>query len=130
MKKRTLRRALFGSLAVVLLASAMPASQIMTKDGKTTVVNTTELTKSVRGFHGPTPVMIYITKNKITKIEPLKNQESPKYFNQAKTLLKKYEGKSVNKALKANVDGVTGATYSSKALIKNVQAGLTYYKNH
>jgi electron transport complex protein RnfG len=28
------------------------------------------------------------------------------------------------------VDGVTGATYSSKAVIKNVKAGLEYYQNH
>lgn len=130
MNKSTLKKTMLGVVAVTLLASAMPASQILTKQGKTTIVNTTELTKNVRGFHGPTPVKIYITKNKITKIEPLKNQETPKMFSQAKTLLKKYEGMSVNKASKAKVDGVTGATYSSKALIKNVQAGLAYYKKH
>ena len=27
------------------------------------------------------------------------------------------------------VDGVSGATYTSKALVKNVQQGLEYYKN-
>ena len=45
-------------------------------------------------------------------------------------LLGKYEGKSVAKAAKMNVDGVTGATYSSNALKKNVQLGLEYYKTH
>jgi uncharacterized protein with FMN-binding domain len=29
-----------------------------------------------------------------------------------------------------DVDGVSGATFSSKALIKNVQMGLKYYKAH
>ncbi|MGI6232469.1 MAG: FMN-binding protein [Prevotella sp.] len=130
MKKRTIKSFFLASAAVVLLASAGAASQIITKEGKTTVVNTTELTKNIRGFHGPTPVKIYITKNKITKIEPLRNQETPKLFARAKTLLAKYEGMTVSKAQKAKVDGVTGATYSSKALIKNVQEGLKYYKKH
>ena len=34
---------------------------------------------------------------------------------------------TVKKAVKANVDVVTGATYSSDAVIKNVQKGLKYY---
>ena len=79
---------------------------------------------------GATPVKIYIHKNKIEKIEPLANRETPKYFARAKTLLKQYEGKSVTKATKIEVDGVSGATLSSDALKKNVQLGLTYYKEH
>ena len=48
----------------------------------------------------------------------------------AKTLLAKYEGKTVKKAASMDVDGVSGATYTSKALKKNVQLGLDYYKSH
>lgn len=44
-----------------------------------------------------------------------------------KTLLDKWNGMMVKKAVKANVDVVTGATYSSDAVIKNVQKGLKYY---
>ena len=39
----------------------------------------------------------------------------------------KWEGMDVKKATKAKVDAVTGATMSSKALLKNVQAGCDYY---
>lgn len=45
-------------------------------------------------------------------------------------MLKQYEGKSVKKALSTKVDAVSGATYSSKALIKNVEQGLKYYNQH
>ena len=73
---------------------------------------------------------IYIRKNKVVKVEALQNRETPKFFAKAKTLLAKYEGKTVSKAAKMNVDGITGATYSSNALKKNVQLGLEYYKTH
>jgi len=48
----------------------------------------------------------------------------------AKKILDSWNGMTVNKAIKAKVDGVTGATYSSDALIENVQKGLKYYKEH
>ena len=43
-------------------------------------------------------------------------------------MLAEFSGKSVSKAGNMKVDGVSGATYSSKALIENVQTGLKYYK--
>lgn len=123
--------AFIATAAIVLLTSAITiGDEVITKEGNTTVVNTTTLTKDVKGFRGPTPVKIYIKGNKIQKIEPLQNQESPKFFARAKTIFTKFEGKSVNKAAKLEVDAKTGATFSTKALIKNVQAGAKYYKAH
>ena len=118
--------------AVVLLTSAFVAGDaVISKEGKTTVVNTTTLTKNVRGFKGATPLKIYIKGNKIQKIEALKNQETPQYFAKAKAyVLSKYEGLSVSKASNLKIDAKTGATFSTKALIKNVQEGVSYYKAH
>ena len=48
----------------------------------------------------------------------------------ANKLLKKYEGKRVTKAQAMKVDAVSGATFSSKALINNIQSGLNYYNEH
>jgi len=117
-------------MIVALLISAMPGDNILTKEKDTTIINTQLLGKNIKGYRGATPVKIYVFKNKIAKVEALPNRETPKFFYQAKTLLTKYNGKSVNKALKMNVDGVSGATFSSKALKKNVQLGLEYYKQH
>ena len=118
------------AVAVALLISARPAGNIITRSGKTTIVNTTQLGSSVRGFKGNTPVLIYINKNKVTKVGALPNQETPRFFARTKALLARFEGMTVSKAAKANVDGVTGATFSSKALKKNVKLGLEYYQQH
>ena len=117
------------ALAVTLFVSAAINSEPITRSNDTVVVNTTDISKTVRGFKGATPVQIYIKKNKVVKVEALPNRETPQYFAKAKTLLKQFEGKTVKKATQMEVDGVSGATYSSKALIKNVQQGLAYYED-
>lgn len=129
MNKRTIGMVSGAALAVSLFASAAVNSEPITRSSDTTVVNTTEISKTVRGFKGATPVEIYIKKNKIVKVEALPNRETPQYFAKAKVLLKQFEGKTVKKAAQMEVDGVSGATYSSRALIKNVQQGLNYYKS-
>lgn len=129
MNKRTIGMVSGAALAVTLFASAAVNSEPITRSSDTTVVNTTEISKTVRGFKGATPVEIYIKKNKIVKVEALPNRETPQYFAKAKVLLKQFEGKTVKKAAQMEVDGVSGATYSSRALIKNVQQGLNYYKS-
>ncbi|MBR4898466.1 MAG: FMN-binding protein [Prevotella sp.] len=116
--------------AAVMFQSAKP-DEVMTKEDGMTVVNTTTLSKDVIGYMDATPLKIYIKKDKIEKVEALKNQETPKYFLRVKKqLLDKWNGMKVNDALKANVDGVTGATMSSDAVKENIRLGLEYYKKH
>lgn len=114
---------------LTLMTSAITSDEVISKEGNATVVNTTSLTKDIIGYQSPTPVKIYIEKNKVSKITPLRNKETPKYFQQAKKVLGKFAGKTISKASKMKVDGVTGATMSSDALVKNVKAGLEYYKS-
>lgn len=93
------------------------------------VINTSSIVKA-RGYMGNTPVKIFVRNNKIVKIELLPNQETPAVFAKAEELLKRFVGKSVDEASAMKVDGVSGATYSSKALIQNVKGGLKYYKDN
>ena len=117
-------------LGAVMLQSAKP-DEVITKEDGMTVVNTTTLSKDVIGYMDATPLKIYIKKDKIEKVEALKNQETPKYFLRVKKqMLDKWNGMKVNDALKANVDGVTGATMSSDAVKENIRLGLEYYKKH
>ena len=125
----------FGSLVLIMLAATLQSStqkdEVMTKENGTFVVNTTALGKSVLGYASPTPVKIYIKKNKVEKVEFLKNQETPKYFTRVKKALEtKWDGLKVKEAASQKVDGVTGATLSSDAVIKNVQLGLEYYQKN
>ena len=107
-------------------------SEVMTKEADGTyIINTTTLGKDIRGFRGNTPLSIYIKKGKIVEIKPLANQETPNYFNKVKQgLLNKWNGMKASKAATAQVDGVTGATFSSKAVKENVTRGIAYYQKH
>lgn len=111
------------------LMGAGVAKDVIKYSKGTAIVNTSSIVKA-RGYQGKTPVKIYIKGNKITKIESLPNQETPSIYASAEELLKKFIGKTVNEASTMKVDGVSGATYSSKALIENVKGGLKYYKDN
>lgn len=114
---------------LLLAASTAQAQQAISQRGDTTVINTTSLTQNVRGYRGPTPLNIFVHKNKIVRIEALRNRETPKYFQMVRQqLLDAWDGMTVKKALKAEVDGVTGATLSSNAVKANVKAGLQQLK--
>ncbi len=115
--------------SVVALTSMMPDDGVITKENGMYVVNTTKLADDVIGYEGPTPLRIYIKKNRVVRIEALPNKETPRYFAAAKKwLLDKWNGMTVKEAAAAEVDGKTGATYSSNAIKENVRRGLAYYK--
>ena len=132
MKKKVF---MFAALLLMSMASTMVAKDKFTNDNVmskqsdgTYVVNTTTLAKDVKGFKGNTPLKIYIKSNKIVKIEPLANRESPNFFAKVKQgLLCKWYGMKASKASTTQVDGVTGATFSSKAVKENVKRGAKYY---
>ena len=116
---------------VVVLSSAKGDDGVMTKENGMYVVNTTTLGKNVVGYVAATPLKIYIQKDKIVKVEALKNQETPKYNAKVKRmLLTKWDGMKVKDVAKQKVDGVTGATITSDAFKKNVQLGVDYYLKH
>ena len=132
--KKNLTICMMATMALMLtmtLLSAAPANDTMVKENGMYIVNTTTLGKDVVGYVGTTPLKIYIKKSKIVKIEALKNQETPKYWAKVKRqLLTKWDGMKVKDALKQQVDGVTGATFSTDAVKENVRLGLEYYKAH
>lgn len=97
----------------------------------TFVVNTRVLAKDVQGYGGPVPLKIHIGKDgKLTAIEAEPNAESPSFFDRAKELFSRWQGKTIDEAMAEDVDAVSGATFSSKAIIRNVQRGLAYAKQH
>lgn len=131
MKKHCIQVLSYGSLLLLALSlqSAAATDNTMIKENGVYVINTTSLGQNVEGYNGTTPLKIYIRKNKVEKIEALKNQETPKYFAKVKkNLLEKWNGLKVKEASTLKVDAVSGATISSDAVIKNVQLGLDYYK--
>ena len=121
-------------LTMLLLAAftLADAQEVMKKEKDGTyVVNTTTLAKDVEGYNGPTPLEVYIKKNKIVKVVMLKSQETPKYNARVKKeMLPGYENQKIAKGKSLEVDGVTGATFTSNAVKENVKRALEYYWKH
>ena len=94
------------------------------------VVSTKPLAKDVQGYGGQVPLKIHIKDGRVAAVEAEPNAESPDFFNRAKELLNHWQGKEVDEALAEEVDAVSGATFSSRAIIANMQRGLAYAKQH
>ena len=133
-----MKKWLLASLCAVVLVAAVavilgctPGDENMTKKDGVYIVNTTKLGADVQGYNGPTPLNIYIKDDKIQKVEALPNEETPGFFQRVqKELLGKWNGMDVKKAATAEIDAVTGATYSSNAVKENVKIGVNYYQKH
>lgn len=113
-------------LLISILVLFAGASAFAAEKSDTVVVNTTELCKNVTGYNGPTPLIIKVVNGVVVKVEALPNQETPKFFRMVEKggLLQAPIGLTVEKASTKPYDAVTGATYSSIAVIRNIKMGL------
>ena len=93
------------------------AEVLKTLDDGTVVVNTTSLCKEVTGYAGTVPLELYIKDGAVDSVNALPNEETPEFFDEVRVLFAQWKGKTVDDALATKVDVVTGATFSSKALM-------------
>ncbi|MDE7466834.1 MAG: FMN-binding protein [Muribaculaceae bacterium] len=93
------------------------------------VIHTATLAGTINGYAGPVPLDITVRDGRIAGVTALENVETPSFFRRASGLLTSWDGLTVAEALDAPVDGVSGATYSSSAIINNVRAGLACYEH-
>lgn len=113
--------------------SEAPATLAALSDTVTTmpdgsrVVHTSGMPGTIAGYAGPVPLDITIANGRIAAVEALPNAETPSFFEHAKSLLPAWNGLTPEEALTTQVDAVSGATYSSNAIISNVNAGVAYY---
>lgn len=117
-----MKRILILLLGLLCMISACSAA----KKPKTFVVNTEKLGKEVMGYAGTTPLEIYVVDGKIDKIVALPNSETPSFFQkvQESPIFTALVGKTVKEAQTVQLDAVSGATWSSKAVIENIRLGL------
>ena len=106
-------------------ASQKTEPMVVLEDGSVRL-NTTELGKDIVGYGGTVPLEITLHEGRVENIRALANSETPDFFKEASVLLTKWNGQTVEDAQKMKVDAVSGATFSSKAIIGNVQRGLQY----
>ena len=126
MKRFVLFCLIGGALLSVGMVSSSCGTGKATKGPDTLKINTTDLGAEVIGFNGPTPVEISVHQGVITGIEVLPNREGPRYMQMVREsgLLDKLTGKTLEEAKTVTLDAVTGATFTSTALIKNIQLGV------
>lgn len=130
MKKVILLATIFAVLLGASLVSASSCGSRRAQGPDTLKINTTDLCKDIVGFNGPVPVEISVFQGVVTDIKMLPNQETPRFLKmvEASGLAQKLVGKTLDEAKDVELDAVTGATYTSNALIKNIRAGLKEVK--
>ncbi|MDE6574322.1 MAG: 4Fe-4S binding protein [Muribaculaceae bacterium] len=105
-----------------------PDNGITALNDETTVIHTRNFSKA-QGYAGLVPLDIYITNGNIDSIVALENSETPSFFARTAPLLNAWNGKSVREAAEMEPDAISGATYSSLAIIENVESGIAAYMN-
>lgn len=107
-------------------ATAGPATPASQSAGDTLVVNTTDMARDVIGFNDRTPLEIKLVDGVIVGIKALPNKESPGYFRRvvSSSIFQAPIGKKPAEVLDMQLDAVSGATYSSEAVIENLRRGL------
>ena len=103
-------------------------------DGKVrgTLLSSAPFSQNIKGYHGPTPLYVLIsTDGKIERIVPMSNEETPSFFSKLEEqgLFAAWNGKTITEGIEAEVDAVSGATFSSRAVIQNVRTALARYQH-
>lgn len=89
------------------------------------VVISTPFASGITGFAGPTPLMIAVSNDGIIKnVELLGNDETPNFVAKVRKtgLFAVWNGMKLKEAANKDVDAVTGATFTSTAVIRSMKA--------
>ncbi len=92
------------------------------------VINSSSLASDVIGYGGRTPVEIVIQDGVIDRIEILPNSETPS-FQESITkggFFESWYGMTLEEAAVAQIDAVSGATFSSEAFAENIRRAVRY----
>lgn len=92
-------------------------------------VNTTRIGADISGYAGAVPLEVVVRHDTVIAVEALPNVETPQFFNRVVSagLLDRWNGLPLSQAAAIEVDAVSGATYSSRAVIANLRRALTHY---
>lgn len=76
---------------------------VVLEDGSA-LLNTSELGKDIVGYGGNVPLEITLREGRVENIRALANSETPDFFRLASALLTKWNGQTIEDALKIGVD--------------------------
>ena len=92
------------------------------------IIESKGIVPGILGYAGPIYLKLQIVDDTITKVEVTENTETPSFYNEVvqSGLLKSWDGKSLNQASMMHVDALSGATYTSNAIIQTLQKTASY----
>ena len=96
-----------------------------------TVLFSSPYSDNVKGFNGPTPLLIALDEeNRIKNVVLLENQETPVYARHVVEggLYEVWNGLTPDEALNKDVDAISGATYTSNGVKKSLATRLKAYQ--
>ena len=90
---------------------------------------TEEFSKDIVGFNDIIPLEINMIDGRIASIEILDNAETPRFLEKVTddNLVEKFYGLTPKEAVDLEIDAVSGATFSSNAIIKSVKTRMEIY---
>ena len=96
-----------------------------------TVLYTEEYCKDIIGYHSYIPLEIKMEDGKIAEINILDNDETPRFMRKVtdESLVEKFYGLTPAEAMVIEVDAVSGATFSSNAIIQSVKRRMEIYND-
>ena len=104
---------------------------IRTSPDGATVINTTSLGADLVGYAGPVPIELHLRDGRIERLEVLPNSETPSFLEAVTDELPaRWVGRTAEEAATMEVDVVSGATFTSRALIGNVRRAAAYATDH
>ena len=96
-----------------------------------TVLFSSPYSDNVKGYNGPTPLLIALdAEGRIKNVVLLENQETPRFAQHVVEggLYESWNGLTVDEALNKNVDAVSGATYTSNGVKNSLVTRLKAYQ--
>ena len=99
----------------------------MSEDG-IRIIESKGIVPGVLGYAGPIYLRLEVKDGDIAKVEVTENTETPSFYRRVVNsgLLNSWDGKSLDEAITLPVDALSGATYTSNAIIQTVQKTATY----
>ena len=96
-----------------------------------TVLFSSPYSDGIKGFNGPTPLLIALdAEGRIKNVVLLENQETPRFAQHVVEggLYESWNGLTPDEALDKEVDAVSGATYTSNGVKNSLKARLQAYQ--
>ena len=96
-----------------------------------TVLFSSPYSDQVKGFNGPTPLLIALdAEGRIKDVVLLENQETPNFAKRVVDggLYQAWNGLTADEALNKDVDAVSGATYTSTGVKNSLKTRLQAYQ--